>query len=208
MKQQASESREGRFYCADEFYLTCRTQTFNNKDNFITTIYSICVCVCVCTHCVLKLLKYGESVLGYMSDVLLLSFFRLNVHTSFLVFAFLFRICLNVFRPLKKKRKENYILKFVQNRQKRKVRTTNINRFTKCVFYCVFHRIVSFCLSATNESYHFRPLCLYFCTISNFFFCAGTSVKNTPPRFRRPRARLPRRFHLVRKIQDRRRRRR
>ena len=56
---------------------------FNNKDNFIT-IYSICVCVC--THCVLKLLKYGESVLGYMSsDVLLLSFF-LNVHT-FLVFA-------------------------------------------------------------------------------------------------------------------------
>ena len=109
---------------------------------------------------------------------------------------------------LKKKRKANYILKFVQNRQKRKARTTNINRFTKCVFYCVFHRIVSFCLSATNESYHFRPLCLYFCTISNFFFCAGTSVKNTPPRFRRPRARLPRRFHLVRKIQDRRRRRR
>ena len=82
MKQQASESREGRFYCADEFYLTCRTQTFNNKDNFII-IYSICVCVC--THCVLKLLKYGESVLGYMSDVLLLSFF-LNVHTFF-VFA-------------------------------------------------------------------------------------------------------------------------
>ena len=39
----------------------------------------------MCTHCVLKLLKYGESVLGYMSDVLLLSFF-LNVHT-FLVFA-------------------------------------------------------------------------------------------------------------------------
>ena len=119
MKQQASESREGRFYCTDEFYLTCRTQAFNNKDNFII-IYSICVCVC--THCVLKLLKYGESVLGYMSDVLLLSFFRLNVHTSFLVFAFLFRICLNVFRPLKKKRKANYILKFVQNRQKRKAR--------------------------------------------------------------------------------------
>ena len=98
MKQQASESLNC-VDCVDSMlkervvftvrtnfiYLTCRTQTFNNnKDNFIT-IYSICVCVC--THCVLKLLKYGESVLGYMSsDVLLLSFFLNVVHTFFLVF--------------------------------------------------------------------------------------------------------------------------
>ena len=129
---------------------------------------------------------------------------------------FMVRMNFNVVRMYSNVNEQNAI--FFKKEKKKKgicccekmmeARTTNINRFTKCVFYCVFHRIVSFCLSATNESYHFRPLCLYFCAISNFFFCAGTSVKNTPPRFRRPRARLPRRFHLVRKIQDRRRRRR
>ena len=138
MKQQASESREGRFYCADEFYLTCRTQTFNNKDNFITTIYSISVCVCVCTHCVLKLLKYGESVLGYMSDVLLLSFFRLNVHTSFLVFAFLFRICLNVFRPLKKKKKSKLHFE-IRSKSSKKESANNKHKliYQVCVLLCI-----------------------------------------------------------------------
>ena len=133
-------------------------------------------------------------------------------------FRLLFRIFLNVFRPKKKKSKLHFEIRS-KSSKKESANNKHKSIYQVCVLLCISsyriflslsyeRKLLDCSLCSTHHAYHFRPLCLYFCTISNFFFCAGTSVKNTPPRFRRPRARLPRRFHLVRKIQDRRRRRR